>query len=61
MNIALAVKTDGLRAYGLSEKQIERFARTVDKSYCRIVRALETLGVPYTRHEPHAQNVEAEH
>lgn len=61
MNIALAIKTDGLRAYGLTDKQIQKLVKTVDKSYRRIVHELKSLGVPYVQHEPHAQNIEGEH
>lgn len=55
-NFAIAVKPEGLAAYGMSQHEIEKFTRKVDKYYHKLIEHLERCGVPYTYHEPHEEN-----
>ena len=57
MDFAVALKPEGLAAFGMTPKQIERAKRKLDHFYYEFTEWLEEHGVPYTRHDPHPENL----
>jgi hypothetical protein len=57
MDYAVAFRPHAMAAFGCTQAQIEQFERDFSRSRKKLVKKLQRLGVPYTYHEPHAENL----
>lgn len=57
MNYAVAMWPHHMADYGVSERQIAQFERWYERHRQKLIDKLEDLGVPYTVHEPHPENL----
>lgn len=58
LNVAVALKYEGLAKYGLSERQAQRLGRMIQRDVDRWYEKLEKLGIPVEEYEPHGENLE---
>lgn len=57
MDYAVRLEPHAMAQYGVSERQIASFERWYENHREELIKRLKKLGVPYTVHTPHAENL----